>query len=617
MPFTAGTNVGPYRIMEQLGQGGMATVYKAYHASLDRYVAIKVLHQAFLEDSSFQARFLREARLVAKLEHPNIVPIYDYAEHEGQPYLVMKYIEGETLKARLARGMLTADEVSKMVDSVGTALAYAHKQGILHRDIKPSNVIIAGDGQIYLADFGLARIAQAGESTLTSDMILGTPQYISPEQALGKKELDAGTDIYSFGVMIYEMVVGRVPFSADTPFSIIHDHIYTPLPLPRAINPNVPEDIERILLKCLAKERADRYEDVKSLVDVFQSAWTVSGVIGHAATLAMPVRPEVPISDKAPTLTPGKPPSDKTAPAAAALKIQLETAEIPAQKARRKRSPWLLAALLVLLVSCCVVISFAISNRGREAARYFAPTEVASMQTALVSEMQTSIAEDGIGGSTPAEVTPKPPELPPKVAEALGRAEARPNDAYVRLELALAYNDAGMDRKYMEELAKAGELAGDNQGFFLDAGRQLTARQAWIGASAMYLRAAALQPPGKPLPKEIQNLLEESIYKASKQPEFPASIPFERIAGYDQPLSMIAQSRHAYYNGDKPKAHSLLKDVKRIKPGLQTAMLLEAEYNFNEGRVDEARTLLNLLTADLGTLEWVRIEAEVISKQLP
>jgi serine/threonine protein kinase len=197
MSFNVGENVGPYRIIDQLGQGGMATVYKAYHAALDRYVALKVLHPAFHEDQTFAARFQREARVVAKLEHPNIVPIYDYSEHETRPYLVMKYIEGDTLKARLNQGPLTSNEIENVINSIGSALAYAHRQGILHRDIKPSNVMIALDGVMYLADFGLARIAQAGESTMSSDSIMGTPQYISPEQAMGKKDLDAGTDIYA------------------------------------------------------------------------------------------------------------------------------------------------------------------------------------------------------------------------------------------------------------------------------------------------------------------------------------------------------------------------------------------------------------------------------------
>ena len=272
MSFTNGLEIGPYRIMEQLGQGGMATVYKAYHASLDRYLAIKVLHKAFLNDANFLARFQREARLVARLEHPNIVPIYDFAEYNNQPYLVMKFIEGETLKARMQRGILSTVEILNVVESIGNGLAFAHKQNILHRDIKPSNVILAKDGGIYLADFGLECIAQTGESTLSSDMVLGTPQYISPEQGMSKKELDEGTDIYSFGVMLDEMTTGRVPFSADTPFAVIHDHIYSPLPLPSSLNPNISQELKRVLRKALAKERADRYADVPAFVEAFKLA---------------------------------------------------------------------------------------------------------------------------------------------------------------------------------------------------------------------------------------------------------------------------------------------------------------------------------------------------------
>src|SRR5512142_1107370 len=287
MSFNVGENVVPYRIVQQLGQGGMATVYKAFHAALDRYVALKALHPAFGEDPNFEARFQREARLVARLEHAHIVPIYDYAEHEGRPYLVMKYIEGETLKARLQKGPLTTAEITNVVESVGSALAYAHKQGILHRDIKPSNVLIGTDGVMWLADFGLARIAQAAESTLSSDMIMGTPQYISPEQAMGEKKLDEGTDIYSFGVMLYEMVVGQVPFNADTPFSIIHDHIYSPLPMPRLINPKVPEPVERVLLKALAQDRTARHPDVDALVKAFKEAWVEAGVPMQGTAITM------------------------------------------------------------------------------------------------------------------------------------------------------------------------------------------------------------------------------------------------------------------------------------------------------------------------------------------
>jgi len=334
MSFTIGENVGPYRIIEQLGQGGMATVFKAYHAALDRYVAIKVLHPAFKEEPNFLSRFQREARVVARLEHQNIVPIYDFAEHKGQPYLVMKFIEGQTLKAHMNEKPLTKEEAVQIVDDVGGALAYAHKQGVLHRDVKPSNVLLSPEGSIYLADFGLARMAQAGASTLSKDVMLGTPQYISPEQGQGVRDLDQGTDIYSFGVLLYEMVVGRVPFNADTPFSIIHDHIYTPLPLPSTVNPNVPEVVERVLLKSLAKDRKDRFETVEQQVLAFRTA-VLGGEGAFLETIAL--QPVAEDGSERETSTPIIPDDI----------IDGEKDAVGQEKPPRKRWPWIVTGLLI------------------------------------------------------------------------------------------------------------------------------------------------------------------------------------------------------------------------------------------------------------------------------
>ena len=346
MPFATGANIGPYRILSQLGQGGMATVFKAYHAALDRYVAIKVLHAAFQEDPDFLARFQREARVVAKLEHPNIVPVHDYSEHDGQPYLVMRFIDGETLKARLARGPVSAQETLRIVEAVGDGLSHAHRQGILHRDIKPSNILLGADDGVYLADFGLARIAQAGESTLSSDMLMGTPQYISPEQARGERTLDERTDVYSFGVVLYELMVGRVPFSADTPFSIIHDHIYTPLPLPRSINPQVAEAVERVLLKALAKERHDRYQSVDEMVVAFRRA--------------LEAEPPPPTTARIPERGPAEPASqiafEPPAPVQAAQAVQ----RIEAQHARYRTVG--IAALAVACVCLAGLAPVAVSR---------------------------------------------------------------------------------------------------------------------------------------------------------------------------------------------------------------------------------------------------------------
>ncbi len=319
MSFAIGEQVGPYQIMAQLGSGGMATVFKAYHAALDRYVAIKVLHPAFKQDPNFLSRFQREARIVAKLEHPHIVPVYDFSEASGQPYLVMRFIEGETLKARLASRALTLAEVQAVIKPVSEALAYAHGQGVLHRDVKPSNILLTPDGGVFLADFGLARIAQAGESTLSQDSLLGTPQYISPEQAQGLSDLDARTDVYSLGVVVYELLVGRVPYQADTPYAVIHDHIYAPLPLPRSIKPDFPEPIERVLLKALTKDRADRYASVTEFYAAFDQALTDRAASRSAASasIAAPIAstaaiPAAPIDSLATRALPTEPTKSTT-----------------------------------------------------------------------------------------------------------------------------------------------------------------------------------------------------------------------------------------------------------------------------------------------------------------
>lgn len=293
MAFIIGEKVGPYEILEEVGRGGMATVYKAYHASLDRHVAIKVMDAAMSSDRDFRERFRREARVIARLDNPHIVPVYDFDEHNGQPYLVLKFIDGPTLGQRIKSTPLSKIEILDLIMAVGSGLQYAHKQGILHRDVKPSNVLLSREGNIYLTDFGLARMVE-GNSSLTGDTIIGTPHYISPEQALNTERLDEGTDIYSFGVMIYELVTGRVPFDADTAFSVIEDHIYTPPPPPKTIKPDLSSDIEDVILKALAKKRIDRYEKVSDLVKAFKHAWVSGTETSMVSSSTLDSIPDVP-----------------------------------------------------------------------------------------------------------------------------------------------------------------------------------------------------------------------------------------------------------------------------------------------------------------------------------
>ena len=365
MTFAIGENVGPYRIIAQLGSGGMATVYKAYHAALDRYVAIKVMHAAFKEDPNFLARFQREARIVARLEHPHIVPVYDFNEHEGQPYLVMRFIEGDTLKARLQAGPMTIPQVTDILRPVCQALAYAHDQDVLHRDIKPSNILLTAQGGVFLTDFGLAKIAQAGESTLSQDTMIGTPQYISPEQAQGNASLDVRTDIYSLGVVMYELLVGRVPFQADTPYAVIHDHIYSPLPMPRSLRPDLPEPFERVLLKSLAKERDDRYTTVEDMLAALERA--VTQAASSVSTEVKPPprqEPAPPIPSQAEASHPSATVAAQVAPAVSASASATRVA--PTAEASRPQAPaapkktsrrnvWLALGAVALLLICVVV----------------------------------------------------------------------------------------------------------------------------------------------------------------------------------------------------------------------------------------------------------------------
>lgn len=263
MAFQVGEQIGAYVIESPLGYGGMASVYRAYHALLNRYVAVKVIHTN--ADAGFTVRFEREAQIAASLDHPNIVPIYDYAEANGQPYLVMKLVEGCTLKDALKDGALWLDDILQISERLASALDYAHGLGIAHRDLKPSNVLLDKNGTPYLSDFGLARIISAVDSTISKHMMIGTPHYMAPEQARMDAVIDHRADIYSFGIVLYEMLTGRVPFADGTPYAIINAQIHEPLPAPSSINPAIPPQLELVLYRATAKTAEDRYASAGEL----------------------------------------------------------------------------------------------------------------------------------------------------------------------------------------------------------------------------------------------------------------------------------------------------------------------------------------------------------------
>jgi serine/threonine protein kinase len=263
-----GQTLGQYQIIEQIGVGGMAVVYKAYQPGLDREVAIKVMAGEPARSLVLRERFIREAKSVAHFSHPNILPIYDVGQEGDLSYFVMKYVSGHTLTELLGKP-LDLELVAHFVDQLASALDHAHAHGVLHRDVKPSNILLEGDW-VLLGDFGLAKHTLGHKELTGSGMIIGTPTYISPEQAEGAS-IDHHTDIYSLGVVIYEMVTGRVPFEADTPMGIIFKHVYEPLPSPRQYNPNLSKEVEAVICKALAKNPGERYKRAADLAQALRA----------------------------------------------------------------------------------------------------------------------------------------------------------------------------------------------------------------------------------------------------------------------------------------------------------------------------------------------------------
>ena len=286
MALEPGSTAGPFRIVGQLGQGGMASVYKAHEAGLDRYVALKVLPREFLHDPGFVKRFEREAKAIARLEHPNIVPIfaYDIDRTENIPWMAMRLVGGGSLKELLVRGRPTFARSVAILREVAAALDYAHAKGFVHRDVKPPNVLLDEGGRVYLADFGIAKMLEAQGGLTATGMITGTPQYMAPEQATGLR-IDHRADIYALGIMAYEMFTGHVPFAADTPVAILMKHVQEPLPLPP--HGTVPDALMRAVLRGTAKKPEERWATAGEFVAALEAALAQeTAVIGDAPTAA-------------------------------------------------------------------------------------------------------------------------------------------------------------------------------------------------------------------------------------------------------------------------------------------------------------------------------------------
>ncbi|MBZ0294102.1 MAG: protein kinase [Anaerolineae bacterium] len=366
-----GQRLGKYEIIELLGQGGMATVYKGYQPDIDRFVAVKVLPPHPGQDAQFMERFRLEARTIAQLQHPHILPMHDYGNDHNILYLVMAYVGGGSLKDRISEGPMPLSEVEVMLRQISSALDYAHRRGVVHRDIKPDNILLDSEGHVMLADFGIAKILEGETGLTTTGGVLGTPAYMSPEQGQGLP-VTHQADIYSLGVIVFEMLTGRAPFSADTPMQVVLKHITEPVPNILQEVEDLPPALEPVMRRVLAKNPEERYSSAMDFAQDFLRAI-------HQGTTAIKLKPSMipPAIQVTSSAQPSTNPSVVPPP-------QTPTGEM--RPAGALTNPLvLLGGFAIIAIAMVAVVMLVVSNTGPRAA---AP---ASVPTSAPTAIPTSV----------------------------------------------------------------------------------------------------------------------------------------------------------------------------------------------------------------------------------
>jgi serine/threonine protein kinase len=401
--------IGRYEIKSEIGRGGMATVYHAYDPNFERDVAIKILPRAFVHDPQFRERFLREAKMIASLEHPAIVPVYDFGEEDSQPYIVMRYMAGGSIAERLQQRPLTVHETLQIITRLAPALDAAHARGIIHRDLKPGNILFDQYGNAFLSDFGIARLIQQSNATLTGERVIGTPAYMSPEQVQGEKAIDGRSDIYALGVLIYQMLTGQVPYHSETATKVMMMHLLEPVPDILEARVDLPLACQSVIAKAMAKDPEDRFNTTAELASALENAAEADDTT--QVTRIIHEEDQTTVSDKPDQVGEAENLSDPTV-------THPGTAPSPPLSQNKRRSPLITIGiiLLVLLVVGSLTISTLayVGTNGTGPLAMLAQASVtATLKPTFTRYPPTSTPEIELGAVPPTGVFDTPTQVEP------------------------------------------------------------------------------------------------------------------------------------------------------------------------------------------------------------